>query len=86
MTCKGPGPKKRPSAYLRQIYVDSLIFTPEGLRHLAKEVGARQIMIGTDYGFPWVEDPVGLVLSTPGLSDADKIAILGGTAAKLLRL
>ena len=62
------------------------IFTPEGLRHLAKEVGPRQIMIGTDYGFPWVEDPVGLVLSTPGLSDADKVAILGGTAAKLLRL
>ncbi len=86
MTCKGPGPKKRPSEYLRQIYVDSLIFTPEGLRHLAKEVGPRQIMIGTDYGFPWVEDPVGLVLSTPGLSDADKVAILGGTAARLLRL
>jgi aminocarboxymuconate-semialdehyde decarboxylase len=27
---------------------------------------------------------VDLVLETPGLSDDDKIAILGGTAAKLL--
>ena len=84
--CQGEGPKKKPSAYLKQIYVDSLVFTPEGMRHLAKESGARQIMIGTDYAFPWVEDPVGLVLETPGLSDADKIAILGGTAARLLKL
>jgi aminocarboxymuconate-semialdehyde decarboxylase len=84
--CKGPGPKKRPSDYLKQLYVDSMVFTPEGLRHLAAEVGPRHIMIGTDYGFPWVTDPVGHVLGTPGLSDADKVAILGGTAAKLLRL
>ena len=34
----------------------------------------------------WVDDPVDLVLQTPTLSDADKVAILGGTAAKLLRL
>jgi hypothetical protein len=27
-----------------------------------------------------------LVMSTPDLSSADKVAILGGTAAKLLRL
>jgi hypothetical protein len=30
--------------------------------------------------------PVDLILDTPALSDADRIAILGGTAAKLLRL
>jgi hypothetical protein len=36
--------------------------------------------------FPWVTDPVHHVLGTPGLSDAGKIAVLGGTAAKLLRL
>jgi aminocarboxymuconate-semialdehyde decarboxylase len=84
--CKGPGPKKRPSEYLRQLYVDTMVFTPEGLRHLAVEVGPRHIVMGTDYGFPWVTDPVGHVLATPGLSDSDKVAILGGTAAKLLRL
>jgi hypothetical protein len=32
-----------------------------------------------------VTDPVDHVLNTPTLSDADWIAILGGTAAKLLR-
>jgi aminocarboxymuconate-semialdehyde decarboxylase len=41
-------------------------------------------VIGTDYPFPWNKVPVDHIMSTPGLSDDDKIAILGGTAAKLL--
>jgi aminocarboxymuconate-semialdehyde decarboxylase len=84
--CKGPYPKKKPTEYLKQIYVDSLVFTPRALRHLADVVGPRQIMVGTDYGFPWVKNPVDHVLSTPELSDDDKIAILGGTAAQLLKI
>ena len=84
--CKDVALKKKPTEYLRQIYVDSIVFTPEALRHLVATVGAGQVMIGTDYGFPWVKDPVGHVLATPDLSSADKIAILGGTASRLLRL
>ena len=79
--CKGT---KKPSEYLRQLYFDSMVFTPEGLRHLVAECGASQIMIGTDYPFPWSTTTVDHVLNTPGLSDNDKRAILGGTAAKLL--
>jgi aminocarboxymuconate-semialdehyde decarboxylase len=82
--CKGLALKKAPTEYLRQIYVDSLVFTPEGLRHLIAEVGIGQVMIGTDYPFPWVDAPVDHVLKTPGLSDADRTAILGGTACQLL--
>ena len=84
--CKGPALKKQPSEYLKQLYFDSIVFTSEGLRHLVAECGASQVVIGTDYAVPWVEDPVDHVLNTPTLSDADRIAILGGTAAKLLRL
>ncbi len=84
--CKDVTLKKKPTEYLKQIYVDSLVFTPEALRHLVATVGAGQVMVGTDYGFPWVKDPVGHVMATPDLSAADKVAILGGTAAKLLRL
>ena len=79
-------PKKKPTQYLKdgQLYFDSIMFTPEGMRHLIAETGVRQVMIGTDYPFPWNKVPVDHVLSTPGLSDDDKMAILGGTAAKLL--
>ncbi|HWH79875.1 MAG TPA: amidohydrolase family protein [Candidatus Binatus sp.] len=84
--CKGPTLKKKPSEYLKQLYYDSLVFTGEALRHLVNEHGASQIMIGTDYAVPWVKDPVDHILNTPGLSDAEKIAILGGNAAKLMKL
>src|SRR5712664_4845280 len=80
--CKGA--KKHASEYLRQLYFDSMVFTPEGLRHLVAECGVSQIMIGTDYPFKWSETTVDHVLNTPGLSDQDKRAILGENAAKLL--
>jgi aminocarboxymuconate-semialdehyde decarboxylase len=78
--------KKKPTEYLRQIYYDSIVFTPEALRHLAAEVGPGQIVMGTDYPFPWEKASVNLILGTPGLSDAERAAMLGGTAARLLRI
>jgi aminocarboxymuconate-semialdehyde decarboxylase len=82
----GPLPKKNPTAYLRdgQLFFDTIVFTPEALRHLIAETGVGQIMIGTDYPFPWTSTEVDLVFNTPGLSDDDRIAILGGTAARLM--
>jgi aminocarboxymuconate-semialdehyde decarboxylase len=82
----GPfGPiKKKPSEYLKQLYFDSMVFTPEGLRHLAAEAGPGQLVLGTDYPFPWTKTAVDHVLATPGLSDEQKLAVLGGTAMKLL--
>jgi hypothetical protein len=40
--------------------------------------------IGPDCPFPWNRVPVDHILSVPGHSDDDRIAILGGAAAKLL--
>jgi aminocarboxymuconate-semialdehyde decarboxylase len=76
--------KKKPSEDLRQLYFDSMVFTPEGLRHLIAEVGVSQIVMGTDWPFPWTKTAVDHILDTPGLSDADRVAMLGETAAKLL--
>ncbi|MBI3637310.1 MAG: amidohydrolase [Candidatus Rokubacteria bacterium] len=76
--------KKKPTEYLKQMYYDTMVFTPEGLRHLAAEVGASQIVVGTDYPYPWTKTAVEHVMGTPGLSDEQRVAILGGTAAKLL--
>lgn len=82
----GPLPRKKPTQYLKdgQLFFDTIVFTPEALRHLIAESGVGQVMIGTDYPFPWTSTEVDLVMNTPGLSDDDRIAILGGTAAKLL--
>lgn len=77
---------RRPTEYIRQIYFDALVFTPEALRHLAAEVGAGQIMLGTDHPIPWEDDPVGHVMATPELSDDDRLAILGETAIRVLGL
>jgi aminocarboxymuconate-semialdehyde decarboxylase len=76
--------KKKPTEYLRQLYFDSLVFTPEALRHLVAQTGSGQIVMGTDYPYPWTKTSVDHILGTPGLSDAERVAMLGGTAAKLL--
>jgi aminocarboxymuconate-semialdehyde decarboxylase len=76
--------KKKPTEYLRQMYYDSIVFTPEAMRHLIAEVGVGQIVLGTDYPFPWNRTAVDHILATPDASDAEKIAMLGGTAASLL--
>src|SRR5262245_49261445 len=76
--------KKEPSAYLKQLYYDTMVFRPEGLRHLVAEVGVSQLVVGTDFPYPWTRTAVDLILEAPGLSDDEKVAILGGTAAKLL--
>ena len=78
--------KKRPSEYLRDLYFDSIVFTPEALRHLVAECGASQIVMGTDYPYPWTSMAVEHILGTPSLSDAERAAILGDTACKLLRI
>jgi predicted TIM-barrel fold metal-dependent hydrolase len=78
--------KKKPSEYINQLYFDAMVFSPEGLRHLVAQVGASQIMLGTDHPIPWEEHPVDHVFATDSLSDAQKIAILGGNAARLLEM
>jgi predicted TIM-barrel fold metal-dependent hydrolase len=75
--------KKKPSEYLNQLYFDALVFTPEGLRHLVAQVGASQVMLGTDHPIPWEEHPVDHVFATTTLTDKQKVAILGGNAARL---
>ena len=76
--------RKRPTEYLRQMYYDTILLTPEALRHLAAEVGSSQIVMGTDYPFPWTKTSVDHIMTTPGFSDAERSAMLGDTAAKLL--
>jgi aminocarboxymuconate-semialdehyde decarboxylase len=76
--------KKHPTEYLRQMYFDSIVVTPEALAHLIHEVGSGRIVMGTDHPFPWMKTAVDHILAAPGLSDAERAAMLGVTAAQLL--
>jgi predicted TIM-barrel fold metal-dependent hydrolase len=78
--------KKKPTEYLNQLFFDALVFTPEALRHLVAQIGASQVVIGTDHPIPWEDHPVDHVLNTPSLSNADRAAILGDNARRLLNL
>jgi predicted TIM-barrel fold metal-dependent hydrolase len=78
--------KKQPSEYLKQIYFDSLVFTPEAIRHLVAQVGASQLVLGSDYPYPWQLQPVDHIFASTSLSDDEKADILGRTAAKLFNV
>ena len=56
------------------------------LDNLVRRYGADHVVMGTDYPFDMgVEDPVGFV-ARGKLSSADKAKIMGGNAARLLKI
>jgi aminocarboxymuconate-semialdehyde decarboxylase len=72
-----------PSAYLRRIWYDALVYSPQALRQLVEVVGSDKVMLGTDYPFDMgVTDPVERAAAA-GLPAADLTAILSGNAAAL---
>ncbi len=76
-----------PSAYLRQLYYDTVIYTGESLTYLVRQVGSDQVLLGTDYPADMGEvDPVGYIGGVRSLSRADKEKIWGGNAARLLKI
>ncbi len=78
--------KKLPSEYLKQLYYDSVLFTPEDMRHLIAVVGVSKVVLGTDYPALWNRTPVDRILAIPGLSDAERLTIFNGTLARLLKI
>jgi aminocarboxymuconate-semialdehyde decarboxylase len=78
--------RKRPSEYLRtNILADSMVFSEEALRHLVAEMGAGQVVYGSDMPFNW-PDTVDTIAGASFLTNEQKIAILGGNLAALLKL
>lgn len=77
--------KTRPSDHLKRIWFDTVLYDPLALRHLVDRVGASQVVVGTDYPFDMgMYEVHRLVEETPGLTDDDRRAILGGNAAALI--
>lgn len=77
--------KRRPADYFRdQLYVDSMVFSPEGLRHLVATCGADHVVYGSDMPYNW-PDTADIVASAAFLPEQERLAILGGNLQRLLR-
>ena len=72
-----------PSTYLKRIYFDTIVFTPQQLRAMIETYGADHILMGTDYPFDMADyDPIAHLAAT-GLSPDVMAAIAGGNAQRL---
>lgn len=78
---------KPPTTYLKQVYVDTVVFTPDQLEALVKTFGVEHVIMGTDYPFDMLEyDPIGHINSVAGFDDATRAALAGGNIKKVLGL
>ncbi|WP_219894269.1 amidohydrolase family protein [Aquisediminimonas profunda] len=76
--------KREPSSYLRQVWLDTLVFDKDQLDFLVRTHGPDKLCLGTDYPFDMAEpDPLGF---HGHLDDSVKARILGLNALKLLGL
>jgi predicted TIM-barrel fold metal-dependent hydrolase len=48
------------------------------------QVGAGQVVLGSDYPYPWQLQPVDHIFASDSLSEEQKVDILSRTAARLL--
>jgi aminocarboxymuconate-semialdehyde decarboxylase len=76
--------QRKPSSYLRQVWLDTLVFDVDELESLVRTHGADRLCLGTDYPFDMAEpDPVAF---HGRLEEPAKAKILGLNAAALLGL
>lgn len=74
-----------PMELLRRFYFDTVVFEPRSISFLAELVGADKVFLGTDAPFDMGdEEPLKTINAAPGLSDAQRRSICGGTALALL--
>src|SRR5215469_3975514 len=76
-----------PTTYLRQVYLDTVVFTYHQLAYLIDLFGFDRIVMGTDYPFDMAEyNPIGHVAGVEGMDDVTLAQIAGGNAARVLGL
>ncbi|MGH7826917.1 MAG: amidohydrolase family protein [Candidatus Binatia bacterium] len=75
-----------PSAYLKNLYFDTLVYTVDTLEYLKKKVGGERLLVGTDYPYTlgdWMAVDKVEALDCP---DAEKEAMLHRNARNLLKI
>jgi aminocarboxymuconate-semialdehyde decarboxylase len=79
--------QRPPSEYLKKFYYDTVNFNPDALKLAIAFAGADHLLAGSDYAHQ-IGSPKLMLESLRSLdiSETDRAAIMGGNAARLLRL
>jgi aminocarboxymuconate-semialdehyde decarboxylase len=76
-----------PSHYLRRFTYDTVCHSAQIMTWLITLVGADRIMLGSDYCFAMgYHRPKAMIEALDGITHEERASILGGTAARLLRV
>ncbi len=77
---------KPPSEYLSRFTYDTIVHSKPIMEFIIKQVGAERIMIGSDYCFDMGYDRPVQFLEHIDLTSAQRKMIMGGNAARVLKL
>jgi aminocarboxymuconate-semialdehyde decarboxylase len=76
-----------PTTYLRQVYLDTVVFSYHQLAYLLDLFGPDRILMGTDYPFDMAEyNPIGHIAGIQGIDEGTIAQVAGGNAMRLLGL
>jgi aminocarboxymuconate-semialdehyde decarboxylase len=76
-----------PSTYLRQVYLDTVVFSDHQLAYLLDVFGPDRILMGTDYPFDMGEyDPIGHIAGLRNMDASVLRALTGGNAIRAMGL
>jgi aminocarboxymuconate-semialdehyde decarboxylase len=72
---------------LKKLYFDTIVFTTHQLEYLVQQYGSDHLLLGTDYPYDMgMYDPVGFIEGAGKLKRDEKAALMGGNAARLLKI
>jgi len=75
-----------PSAYLKRFTYDTITHSKPILDWVISQVGISRVMLGSDYCFPMGSERPVKIVDQLGLGERQRALVLGGSAAKLLRI
>ncbi len=76
-----------PTTYLRQVYLDTVVFSYHQLAYLLDVFGPDRILMGTDYPFDMAEfNPIGHIAGVNGMDESMLAQLTGGNAIRVLGL
>jgi aminocarboxymuconate-semialdehyde decarboxylase len=76
--------RERPSAYLSDLYFDTVTLAPEAIRFLVDTVGSERVLLGTDFPFPLGDPHPVTTVEDARLGPDATAAVLGGNLDRLL--